>query len=163
MNKIKKISLGLLLALSASTAFAQQPFYMGAGLGYNDVGGPFDEAVGFQIFGGYDFGLKLGSASTALEVGYMDSGDFEYEYCAWGTCVRGEDNATGLWVNGVAALPLTPAFDLIGRLGADFGDDDGLMLGIGVGYNVGRQVQIRGEFVARDDIDSLQANFLYRF
>lgn len=166
MNKIKKISLGLLLALGASTALAQQPFYMGAGLGYNDVGGPFDEAVGFQIFGGYDFGFKLGSARTALEVGYMDSGDFEYEYCIPGfpgSCVRGEDNATGLWATGVAALPLNPAFDLIGRLGFDFGDDDGLMLGIGVGYNVNRQVQIRGEFVARDDIDSLQANFLYHF
>ncbi len=163
MNKIKKISLGLLLALSASTAFAQQPFYMGAGLGYNDLDGPWDNAVGFQIFGGYDFGLKLGSARTALEVGYMDSGDFEYDYCPLGYCYKYEDNATGLWANGVVALPLNPAFDLIGRLGFDFGDDDGFMFGVGAGYDVSREVQIRGEYVVRDHIDSLQANFLYRF
>lgn len=169
MNKINKASLGLLLALGASTAFAQQSgfnqsnFYMGAGLGYNDLDGPWDNAVGFQVFGGYDFGLRLGSARTALEVGYMDTGDFESDVCYYPYCYKYETNATGLWANGVVALPLSPAFDLIGRLGFDFGDDDGFMAGIGAGFSVSRQVQIRGEYVARDHIDSLQANFLYRF
>lgn len=37
------------------------------------------------------------------------------------------------------------------------------MLGAGVGYAVSQQIEVRGEYVIRDDIDSLQANIVYRF
>ena len=61
----------------------------------------------------------------------------------------------------LAALPITNNIDLLGRGGIDFGDDDGLMTGIGIGFHASRQFEIRGEFVARDHVDSLQLNFVF--
>ena len=43
----------------------------------------------------------------------------------------------------------------------DFGDADGLMFGIGAGWKLNRQWKLRGEYVIRDDLNSLQVNFLY--
>jgi hypothetical protein len=37
------------------------------------------------------------------------------------------------------------------------------MFGVGVGYAIDKKIQLRGEYVIREDIDSLQANLAYRF
>ena len=47
--------------------------------------------------------------------------------------------------------------------GLDFGDDDGLMLGIGGQYDISPAFFMRVEYVIRDDIDSFQFNLLYQF
>ncbi len=130
----------------------------GAGISQNDVSGADDEGTGFQIFGGYEFGQVAQNVAVDLEVGYMDSGDIKY--CAFGNCRK--DNATGLWATGVGRLQLNPQFELLARAGLDFGDDDGLMVGVGAGFNVNKQTQLRFELVERDDISSLQLNFVYR-
>ncbi len=88
----------------------------------------------------------------------MDSGDIKF--CIAGFCAK--DNATGLWATGVGRLQLNPQFELLARAGFDFGDDDGLMVGVGAGFNVNKQTQLRFELVERDDISSLQLNFVYR-
>jgi hypothetical protein len=74
----------------------------------------------------------------------------------------GNVKANGLWANGVGRLMLAPSIELIGRLGMDFGDDDGLMAGIGVGFLLTRSLKLRLEFVQRDNVDSVQLNFVFQ-
>jgi len=50
---------------------------------------------------------------------------------------------------------------LPGRLGLGIGDDDGLMYGVGPGHDLTEKVAIRGEYVLRDEVDSLQLNFVF--
>ena len=156
---MKKILFAAMLyAVSLNTLAGD--LYAGGGLSSNSADGLNGNATGFQIFLGYDLkGVKLGKANVAVEVGYMDSGDFDV--CYFGFCAS--DSATGLWATGVVLVPVANQLDFIGRLGLDFGDDDGLMFGVGLGYAVDKKIQLRGEYVIREDIDSLQANIAVRF
>jgi opacity protein-like surface antigen len=163
---MKKLAMaaGLALGIASGSALAQgfnqDNLYASAGIGLNSLSG-WDDAVGFQIFGGYKLDmLNLDPVKLAVEVGYMDSGDFERNVPFWG---KVETSATGLWASAVASYPLTPELNLLGRLGLDFGDDDGLLLGAGVGYTVSKEIELRAEYVIRDNVDSLQANFVYHF
>ncbi|RFA31100.1 hypothetical protein CAI21_00035 [Alkalilimnicola ehrlichii] len=157
---MKKKSLAALLTCAAlstpATALAVQmtDFYAGGGITRNQLSG-WDDATGFQFFGGYNLPVETGLVDLSVELGYADSGDFESN--------GQETNADGLWLTGVARYPVTPEFGILGRLGADFGDDDGLMFGIGAGYRVNVAFEIRGEYVVRDETDSLQANFVVHF
>jgi opacity protein-like surface antigen len=162
---MKKYALILGCALLASPAFAAKDFsenlYFGGGVGINDLDG-FDDANGFQIFGGYDFDfVRLGKASLSAEVGYMDSGEFEQEIRFMGRTFTAESDATGLWANGVISFPVGNTVDLIGRAGLDFGDDDGFMVGGGVGIDLSKAWELRFEYVMRDNIDSIQANIAF--
>lgn len=146
------------IALPAGAAeLHSDRFYAGAGPGYNEVGN--DDAIGIQFFGGYRLPARLGQAEPAIEIGYWDSGDLEVDTPS-GTR---DASADGLWVNGVARLPLDGPLSLLGRIGADFGDDDGLMAGGGVGVALGERLSLRGEVVVRDETDSLQGNLVYWF
>lgn len=141
----------------AAGGFDQKNLYFGAGLGSNELSG-WDDATGFQVFGGYRFGEVAKNVNLALEVGYMDSGDFDTSHPVFGTL---KTSAEGLWSTAVFEMPLGPQASLLGRIGLDFGDDDGLMIGIGMGFNLNKQMQLRGEYVERDNISSLQFNFVY--
>jgi hypothetical protein len=124
----------------------------------NDIGFG-DDAVGFQVFAGMPIPVDLGKAKLMGEVGYMDSGDFDINVGPFGTV---SENATGLWANAVVDVPLQDKISLIGRAGLDFGDDDGLMIGGGLGFQTSNKLEIRVEYVIRDNIDSLQANLVIR-
>lgn len=162
---MKKIIPLLALILVATQANAggvnAKPFYLGAGVGFNNINNSFNnnnnfnnnndsDAVGFQIFAGLPLAVNIGSASLAVEVGYMDSGKFD-----------NGGNANGLWSTAVVKLPLNNNINLLGRLGYDFGDDDGLMAGVGIGFPIASKTALRIEYVVRDNIDSLQANFVF--
>jgi len=144
------------MALS-SVAVAQgldtRKLFFGAGVSSNDTSGS-DNATGWQIFGGYGFGEVTPKVFIDAEVGYMDTGNM--------TRRGGNVKANGLWANGVGRLMLAPSIELIGRLGMDFGDDDGLMAGIGVGFLLTRSLKLRLEFVQRDNVDSVQLNFVFQ-
>ncbi len=155
----KVVSSFVLLSLLAITATAHandkafnlENLYLGGGLGFNYLG---TGARGLQFFAGYDFDFIINDdISSAIEVGYMSSGDFE-----------GTDNgAKGLWVTMVESVPVSSKTDVLVRLGIDFGNDDGLLLGTGVQYKFNTKVAVRMEYVARANITSLQANVLFRF
>lgn len=132
-------------------------FYVGGGISTNDLDG--ENSTGAQVFAGYELPFMLGEADTAVEVGFHDAGDFDRPRSNF----RGDENVSGLWSTGVASLPVADNVDLIGRLGVDFGDDDGLMGGGGVGVDLSQRTELRGEYVIRDRTESLQANLLYRF
>ena len=159
------------IALPMQFAQAQDVFdinavYVGGGLSSNSLS-EFDNAMGYQIFAGIPLAIDTGSVKSAVEVGYMDSGEFKYNMCVTypfvGTvCEDWKTEATGLWANYVASMDLANNVQGIGRVGLDFGDDDGLMYGIGAGYSINKQMDIRGEYVVRDNVNSLQANLVYR-
>ena len=159
----------LVLFFAVQTASAQglneKAMYFGGGINQNDLSG-FDKEIGFQFFGGYDLPVKVPNGKLSVEVGYWESGDFERTQTinlGGGLIISATEkgDANGIWATGVYSLQLNKTVDLLGRFGLDFGDDDGFMIGIGVGFNLSRHMQIRGEFVSRDHIDSLQANFVY--
>lgn len=132
-------------------------FYGGGGIGHNELNG--DSAFGYQFFAGYLFPSGNTGATPALEVGYWDSGDIDVDTPAGERTA----DASGLWATGVLSVPVADRMSLIGRAGYDFGDDDGLMAGGGLGYDLNSRVTLRGEIVVRDETDSLQLNAVYWF
>lgn len=163
MKKIVCSSVLVALAFAAqSSAFAEgldaKRFYLGGGFGFNSLPG-VGSARGFQFFGGYNFNFRINQdISTALEIGYMDSGDFD----RINSNLKFGD-ATGAWASLVNTVPVSNRVDVLARLGYDFGDDDGLLLGAGIQYKFDTKVALRMEYVAREHINGLQLNALVKF
>ncbi len=132
--------------------------FFGGGVSLNDIGFG-DDATGFQIFAGLPIPVEMGKARLSGEVGYMDSGDFDVNLGPFGTF---SESASGVWANAVVEIPLGKKIDLIGRAGMDFGDDDGIMFGGGIGIPLSEKIDVRFEYVIRDNIDSIQANIVLR-
>jgi len=157
LKTIRVAVIGLIGIALSSVSLAQgldtSKLFFGAGLSSNEVSGS-DSATGYQIFGGYGFGEVTKNVFIDAEVGYMDTGKM----------TKGGSNvdAKGIWANGVGRLMVTPSVELIGRLGLDFGDDDGFMGGIGAGLLLTKNFKLRLEFVQRDKVDSVQFNFVYQ-
>lgn len=155
MKKSALFGVALLCASSAAVAAPAgqvQGLYFGGGLSANSASGT-DTGIGYQFFGGYELPVKTDPIKLAVEVGYMDSGDL----------IDGVDsNATGLWATGVGVFAVNSTVNLLVRAGFDFGDDDGFMFGVGAGFNLNKQMELRAELVERDNIESFQVNFLYR-
>lgn len=160
---MKKLVFLLALMIMASNVNAEGPvdakrIYVGGGLGFNSLPG-FGSARGFQFIGGYEFGFKLNDdISTALEIGYMDSGDFE-QYKG----PNSNEDVKGFWMAAVESVPLTRKVDMLARLGFDFGDDDGFLLGGGMQYKFDTKLALRMEYIARQNVNSLQANLVVKF
>ena len=160
------------LPLVAMAAPPQEPIYFGGGLGHNSetisqLGVKVDvSGTGFQFFGGYELGnlgVRNNKVNFAGEVGYMDTGNMKGDLTVLGFNLGTiEVKAKGLWANGVVRYSTSPQVDVLGRLGLDLGDDNGLMFGVGVGYWFDKKIQLRGEYVVRPDINSLQLNIVFR-
>ena len=159
---MKKILCLLALASLSFTAQAEgidaKRLYVGGGLSFNSLPG-VGSSRGFQFFGGYEFDFKINEdISTALEVGYMDTGTFDrYSFSG-----RSGD-ATGVWAAAVETVPVSNKVDMMARLGYDFGDDDGLLLGAGMQYKFNTKSALRMEYVAREHVTGLQVNVLVKF
>lgn len=163
----KKVTVTIMamgLMLTAAQASAERldtnKIYFGGGIGFNDINNRFydDDAVGFQVFAGIPLPVKTESVELSVELGYMDSGDFDRS-----TPFESTTSANGLWGTAVAELPLNNNnISLLGRFGLDIGDDDGLMIGAGIGIAMSQSMDLRLEYVARDHIDSLQVNLVFR-
>ena len=150
--------MSLASSVNAEGAIDTKRFYVGGGFGFNSLPA-FGSARGLQIFGGYDFDFKLNEdISSAVEIGYMNSGDFD-QYNG----INSNDNAKGLWLSAVESVPLSSKTDMLVRLGFDFGDDDGFLLGTGLQYKFNTKLAFRMEYIARQNINSLQANVLFKF
>lgn len=123
-------------------------FSIGGGISINSTNRKDDE-IGFQIFSAYDMNeinLMEGVASS-IEAGYMDYGF--------------SGDSSGIWLNWVVSGAIQEKWGWLARAGYDFGDDDGLMIGGGASYALDDRMQLRGEYVIRDNVDSLQFNILY--
>lgn len=175
MKKIAQVAALMAILFVSSQTQAQEKFdtskfYYGGGFSSNSLSG-FDDATGLQGFVGYTFEFKLSSNNTlSAEVGYMQSGDFENKLVIPGIPALGipdqiivnRANADGLWHTAVSSWKINDNFYALARVGLDMGDDDGVMIGGGVGYKINNNFDLRGEYVIRDNMDSLQINFVYR-
>jgi hypothetical protein len=165
MKKVTGLFVFLLLAMlvhvevqAESQGVDAKQFYIGGGIGFNSLPGA-GSATGFQLLGGYEFKTKLNEDITsALEIGYMDTGNFEHINSS-----SSSDDVSGVWVAMLGSVPLTRKADMLARLGYDFGDDDGLLLGTGLQYKFNTKIAMRMEYVARQHVNSLQANVLFKF
>ena len=147
----------LLSGFYLSTAIADESepllekskFSIGAGVSYNSISGPVSDEIGFQLTGAYDLSQVnlVESVKSSVEFGLMDYGF--------------SGDSTGIWATYVVDGPISGRFGWLGRLGYDFGDDNGLMIGAGLDWDLNSRMDLRGEYVIRDDVDSLQFNFLY--
>ena len=70
---------------------------------------------------------------------------------------------SGLWVSGLAEYKFRPELHLLARVGYDLGDDNGVFIGAGVGFNLTRWAQIRAEFISKSEVDSMQLNWISEF
>ncbi len=120
---------------------------IGGGISDNSVGRNDD--TGYQLFVAYDLNQVnvMEGVASSMEFGLMDYG-FR------------RDN-TGIWGNYVVKGAINGQFDWLARAGLDIGDDSGLMYGAGVGWTLAEKKGLRVEYVVRDEVDSLQFNFLY--
>ena len=147
----------LLSGFYLSTAIADESepllekskFSIGAGVSYNSISGPVSDEIGFQLTGAYDLSQVnlVESVKSSVEFGIMD-----YGYSG---------DSTGIWATYVVDGPISGRFGWLGRLGYDFGDDNGLMLGAGLSWAANSKTNLRFEYVIRDEVDSLQFNYLY--
>lgn len=153
---------GMATSVSAQNLeFDPANFYAGGGLSINSVSG-FDDAIGPNLFAGYNMGEIFGveNLDLMIEAGYMDSGEFETNNF-FGQTVTSE--ASGVWTTGVVRYNLNDMWSFFGRLGLDLGDDDGVMIGGGAEFHLNETFSLRGELVERDNISSIQGNFVWNF
>ena len=173
MSKVVRILFLGILTLFAGVVNAhcmKNKYYIGAGMGINSAAN-FDETAGYQIFAGYclDFRFKSPKSRTSVEVGYMDSGDFEGQYDQFegnpnrSNIVPVNQSYSSLWLAGVAEYKFDNKMHVMGRVGFDAGDQTGVMFGGGAGYNITKYAQIRAEYVIHDEIDSFQLNWISEF
>ena len=125
-------------------------FSIGVGISDNSAGQFIKDETGFQFFTAYDLNQVnvMEGVKSSVEIGFMDYG-------------FPSDN-TGIWANYVVDGLISGQLGWLARLGFDFGDDSGLMIGAGVSYATSEKIELRVEYVSRDDVDSLQFNLLYQ-
>ncbi len=138
-----------ILAGEGDPLLEKSKFSLGAGISNNSISGPVSDEIGYQFFGAYNLNQinLMEGVHSSVEFGYM-----EYGFSG---------DSSGIWATYVVDGSLGGKFGWLARLGLDIGDDSGLMLGVGLGYSVNSRMELRGEYVIRDEVDSLQFNILY--
>lgn len=128
----------ILIAAMVSAAFAAFPasaqLYLGAGAGEAKTD---TRETSWKLYGGYQF-----TPTWGLELGYNDLGKY-----------RGADIES--WsLAGTGTIPLNERWSLFGKLGATenrpdaagMGNHTAVLLGVGVGYSLSRNVGVRLEY-----------------
>ena len=154
-NYLTVLCFALLSGVYVTSVFADEGeplldkgmFSIGTGISSNSVSG-VDE-TGFQFFAAYDLNQinVMEGVKSSVEFGFMDYGF--------------SSDSTGIWGTYVVDGIISEKLGWLARLGIDIGDDNGLMIGAGVSYATNDKIELRGEYVVRDEVDSLQFNFLY--
>lgn len=122
---------------------------IGVGISNNSISGPISDEFGYQFFAAYDLNQVnlIDGVNSSVEFGIMDYGF--------------RRDSTGIWATYVADGVISGQTGWLARAGLDIGDDSGLMIGAGVSYAANESMELRGEYVIRDDINSLQFNMLF--
>lgn len=176
------------LAFSGPTLAQDTGFYAGFSLGQataddtcTGISGPGvscdDKDTAWKILGGYQFNRNL-----ALEFGYIDLG--EVSASGPGGSASIESSAFELVALGI--LPLADKFSVYGKVGLYRGETDAtapgislsesntdLTFGIGVRYDITRNLGIRGEWqkyqdvgggeIGEADVDVISVGIIWRF
>jgi len=127
-------------------------FSIGVGISNNSIDSKKndeDDEIGFQLFGAYDLTQVnlMEGVKSSVEFGLTDYGF--------------KRDSTGIWATYTVDGIISGELGWLARAGLDIGDDNGLMVGAGVSYATDKRTELRVEYVARDEVDSLEFNFLY--
>jgi hypothetical protein len=122
---------------------------IGVGISDNEISNPDRDDTGFQFLGSYELAEVnlMEGVRSSVEFGLMDFGF--------------DDDDTGIWGSFVVDGDISGGLGWLAQVGFDIGDDSGLLFGAGLKARLDDKADLRFEFVARDDVDSLQINFLY--
>lgn len=155
------VVLGMALSGTALASDREGEIRAGGGINHNSASGISNE-IGFQIYGGYNFGELFGvdDLDFLVEGGYWNSG-MEFVECTPMGCTT--QDVDGIWATGGVAFRFSDDISFLGRAGLDFGEDDGLMIGGGAAYHMTQELDLVGEVVLRDNVTSLQFNVTYGF
>ena len=143
------------LLLTESFAAESEPlldrsmFSIGAGFSDNEISNPDEDDIGFQFLAAYDLNHinLMEGVNSSVGFGFMDFGFSEDD--------------TGIWISYVVDGTVSGQFGWLAQVGVDFGDDSGLLVGAGLKFAINEKTDLRAEYVVRDEVDSLQFNFLY--
>ncbi|WP_167759742.1 porin family protein [Massilia horti] len=108
-----------------------------------------------KIFGGYDFNQNYG-----VEAGYTDFRRSDVSYSQGGIAHKGSDKGYGMYVAGKAMLPINEQLSAYGKLGVAYSErelnetsglktsrhDTGAYAGLGLQYNLTKEVALTGEY-----------------
>ena len=157
----RKIPISLIMVLTLSAVLAQahaqenkplldrNQFSIGVGISDNEVSSPDEDDTGFQFFGAYDLvqvNLMEG-VNSSVEFGFVDFGF--------------DEDDSGIWASYVIDGTISGRLGWLAQAGFDIGDDSGLLFGAGLKFMLNDKSDLRFEYVMRDEVDSLQINFLY--
>ncbi|MDP1671583.1 MAG: outer membrane beta-barrel protein [Burkholderiales bacterium] len=140
---MKKLLMAATVAAALVAGQASAQMYMGAGVGSSKLDNREDS---WKLYGGYQFNPTWGA-----ELGYNDLGQN-----------RGGDMES--WtLAGTGTLPLNERWSMLGKLGvasnrphfAGSSNRTGLLVGVGVGYTLSRNVGLRVEY---EDFGKLSKN-----
>lgn len=148
ITRITRNTLALLLAAGGIAGAQAEGLYVGGALGTPDYHSTINgisgngSGVGGKVFGGYQFNPYFG-----LEGGFYDLGHIDND--------SGKVTTRGAYFDAVGTLPLASGWSLLGsagvtqaRLRTTYGNDTspGLKLGVGVQYDLTRQVALRAGY-----------------
>ena len=124
-------------------------FSIGVGISDNEVSSPDEDDTGFQFFAAYDLTQVnlMEGVNSSVEFGFMDFGF--------------DEDDTGIWASYVVDGTISGGLGWLAQAGLDIGDDSGLLFGAGLKVRLNNKSDLRFEYVMRDEVDSLQINFLY--
>ena len=176
----------LLLAVGASTgwcesttpAFSLSDFtsptstalpkgsYVGASLSHNELdfgsvisNAGTETATGVQAFVGLPLDNNIEGINSTLEIGVSRTSEFTFK--------TGHKEKLMAWWGAVALQKDLPELHKnaygLARIGYDLGDDDGVFMGIGAGYRLLPNIDVRGEFINKDLVSVYQASVVLRF
>ena len=153
ITRASGVVLGSALAFGSAVAQEKEPlldrnlFSIGAGISSNEAGR--DDDTGFQFLVAYELNQinLMQGVNSSVEFGFMDFGFSEDD--------------TGIWGSYVIDGAISEGFGWMAQAGLDVGDDSGLLFGAGLVFGVGANADLRVEYTVRDEVDSLQVNFLY--
>ena len=164
----KKIVIAASLSVLASSAFAAEPFYVGADLTSSKLDDVSGHKSGYGVFAGYQF-----TENFAVEAGFSRLADTDVFYGSTKVGVKVDQTALSV----IGTLPLSNGFNVFGRLGynrleadASVGGVSGndstskVLYGVGVGYAITPQVAARLE-VQRpsSDTTTVRAGVSFKF
>jgi OOP family OmpA-OmpF porin len=122
------------------------------GVHVNDNGGSKTSA---KVFGGYEFNNTWG-----VEAGYTDFRKSDFSYNVGGASGNGSSDGHAWYVAGKANYPINEQFAAFGKLGVErthsnfntnagysgSSSDTGVYAGVGVQYNLNKQVALTAEY-----------------
>jgi len=135
-------------AMAQAKGSADTGWYIGAHIGQADVDELGDDDMSFKILGGYQFSKHFAVEGAYIDFGKTNDAGTEFKATAWEAVA-------------VGTLPIGDRFGLYGKAGFFWGEAEGggfsddsveLTYGVGVVFNLARNLGLRAEYQVYTDV-----------